>query len=274
MVVGAWGGMNALGMELPDHADLLPFCMLLGAGAGWLAGVGLGSIVGKGARTAGPVGRRLVLSGAVIVSIVAVAVAISPTPVGWPQVRMTFFSIWRIDGGTWLEIALLVDAAIAVATFLAVSRRHDGGRARRHPGRFAGATGIVGLGLGALVFLLGIGLIALTWSDAVDQQKYRVVMRTTDSLAGAASRREERTGSFPANLEEVLAAGGRIQPGAKVEFAGVVKGSFCVRVGVDEGEGDAGDPHYSALVHSRPPGSNAWIGSETWAGNSCASLQG
>ncbi len=273
MAVGAWGGMNALGMELPDHADLLPFCMLLGAGVGWLVGVGLASIVGKGARPAGPIGRRLVLSAAVIVSIVAVAVAISPTPVGWPQVRMTFFSLWRIDGGTWLEIALLADAAIAVATFLAVSRHHDVGRAH-DPGRLAGATGIAGLGLGALVFLLGTGLMALTWQDAVGHQKYRVVYRTTNSLAGAASRREERTGSFPANLEEVLAAGGRIQPGAKVEFAGVVKGSFCVRVGVDEGEGDAGDPHYSALVHSRPPGSNAWIGSETWAGNSCASLQG
>ena len=271
MIVGAWGGMTVLGMELPDHADLLPFCMMIGAGTGWLLGVGLASIVGKGARPAGPIGRRLVLSAVLVVSIVAVV--ISPTPVGWPQVHITFFSFWRVDGGTWFEIAFLADAAIAFATFLAVSGQHDGEGSHR-PGRVAGATGIAGLSLGGLVFLLGTGMLALTWSDAVAHQKYRVVNRTTNSLASAASRREERAGSFPASLDEVLAAGGRIQPGAKVEFAGIVNGSFCVRVGVDEGEGDAGDPHYSALVHSRPPGSNAWIGSETWAGNSCTSVGG
>ena len=121
---------------------------------------------------------------------------------------MTFFSFWRIDGGTAFEMDLLVDTGIALATFLGVSRYHDGGGFHR-PGRIVGATGIVGLSLGGLALLLGAAGMALTWSDGVDHQKYRVVYRTTNSLAGAASRREERTGSFPANLDEVLAAGGR-----------------------------------------------------------------
>ena len=188
MIVGAYTGMTVLGMELPDDAGLLPFCMMLGAGTGWLMGACLGWIVGKGARPNGPIGRRLVLAAAVVLAIVALVIAISPVPSGWPEVHMTFFSFWRIDGGTALEMALLVDTGIALATFLVVSRYQDGGGSHR-PGRIAGATGIVGLSSGGLVFLLGAGLVALSWSDPVDHQKYRVVYRTTNSLAGAASRR-------------------------------------------------------------------------------------
>jgi hypothetical protein len=100
------------------------------------------------------------------------------------------------------------------------------------------------------------------------------VRRTTESLSDAVSEHLDRTGSFPPNLAEVLAAGGRVQQGTQVEFAGVVNGSFCVRVGIDVGEQRADDPHWSALVHRRPPGSNDWTSEETLRGNSCTSGDG
>jgi hypothetical protein len=269
LVAGGFLGFHALGMELPDHADLLPACMLIGAGLGWLNGVALGSIVAKDARPPGTAGRWLLFLGAAIVVLGAIVITIAPVPSGRPEGGMTFFSFWASDEGTLAGIVLLGDAAIAVATFWAVSRQRDRDGSGR-PGRLAGATGIAGLLLGWFVFAFGMWFVAQNWSSTMGHQQYRVVYGTTNSLANAASRRLERTGSFPANLDEVFAAGGRIQPGAVVEFAGVVHGSFCIRVGVDEGEDPPSDPHYSALVHRRPRGANSWVGLEVGQGNSCA----
>jgi hypothetical protein len=272
MVAGAYVGATAFGMAIPDDAEYLPFSMMLGAGAGWLGGAGIGSMVGEGARAPGTIGRKLVLLGAVAVVIGAV-IAIWPVSSAWPDGGVTFFWSWRAGrGGLAFETVILVDATLAVMTFLAVSRHHVGEDSGR-PGRVAGATGIAGLLLGGSVFALGLGLVALCWSETVAHQQYRAVYRTTTSLASAAAEHEARTGSFPTNLEEVLVAGGKVRPGAQVEFAGVVNGSFCVRVGVDVGDVEerAGDPHYSALVHRRPAGSKAWTSGETWEGNSCTS---
>lgn len=256
-------------MELPDDAEYLPFVLMIGAGAGWLVGAGLGSIVGAGAGPPGAVGRRLVLLGTVAVVVGAVVIVIWPVSSGWPDDGATLFSLWRAGGGgTAFEIVISVDAALAVMTFLAMSR-HSEGNGSRHPGRVVGATGVGGLLLGGSVFVLAVGLVALNWSETVAHQQYRAVYRTTTSLVNAVGEHEDRTGSFPASIEEVLAAGGKVRPGAQVEFAGVVNGSFCVRVGVDVGQVYPADPHYSALVHRRPPGSKAWTSEETWEGNSC-----
>jgi hypothetical protein len=270
LVAGGFIGFHALGMELPDHADLLPFCMLVGAGAGWLSGAALGSVVGRDARSPGTTGRRLVLVGSVVVVIGAFVIASLPVRSGWPEGGVTFFSFWRRSGGAVAGIAVVVDAAIALATLWSVGRNRPGDGSGL-PGPFAGATGIAGLCLGGLTFVFAMWFAAANWSSTVEHQKYRVVYATTTSLANAASRRLDRTGSFPTNLDEVLAAGGRIQPGALVEFAGVVHGSFCARVGVDDGEDRLGDPRYAALVHRRPKGSHSWTSSEIGQGNSCMS---
>lgn len=259
-----------VGMELPDHADLLPFGMLFAAGGGWLVGVGLGSIIGKEARPPGAAGRRLLFVGASAVGLGAFVIVSAPVSSGWPAGGARLFSVWGSwPGGTVALFALMVDTAVALTTFWVVSRDHDRNGSGL-PGRLVGATGIAGLVLGGAALAVSMWFVALNWSSSLDHQKYRVVYKTTTSLANAASRRLDRTGSFPTNLDEVLSAGGKIQPGARVEFVGVVNGSFCARVGVEDGEERAGDPRYSALVHRRPKGSNSWVSLEIGQRNSCA----
>lgn len=271
IVAGGYIGASALGMGLPDDAEYLPFAMMIGAGAGWLGGAGLGWLAGAGARDPGATGRRLVLLGAASVVIGALAIAIWPISAGWPDGGVTLFSAWRAGGGqTAFEVMIVVDAALAASTFVVVSKKH-GGPGSAIPGRVAGAIGITGLLLGGLAFPVGVGLVGLAWSDAVAGQRSRAVYRTASSLEAAAGRHEARTGSFPTDLEDALAAGAKVRPGTKVEFVGVVDGSFCVRVGVDDGEGPPDDPHYSGLVHPRPPGSSTWVSSEVREGNSCTS---
>lgn len=274
-VAGAYLGAIALGMGVPDDAEYLPFVMMVCAGGGWLVGTGIGSIASARARPGGPTARRLVLVGAAAVAIGTAAIAISPVS-GWPDGSVTFFSPWRAGGGgIAFEIATMVNAVLAVVTFLAVSREHrnhDGGGFGRPP-RVVGAVGITGLLLGGLAFGLGVALVYASGAQKTEHLQMRVVTRTTAGLVRAVSEHVERTGSFPANLAEVRATDKKVRPGTQVEFAGVVDGSFCIRVGVDVGEERADDPHYSALVHRRPLGSNAWTSARTWLGNSCTRSQ-
>jgi hypothetical protein len=246
---------------------------MVGAGLGWLVGAGLGEVVSEDARPPGPVGRRLLLGAACVFALSAVAIAIKPVSSGWPETELTFFSLWSQPGGAALVIIIMIDAAIACATFLLGGRR--GGFATFGSGSLAVETiGVTGLVLGGLVFASGVTLLLNAGWDTVADEQSEAVLATTGSLQEVVQKHLDRTGSFPPNLAEVLAAGGRVQPGTQVEFAGVVNGSFCVRVGVDVGEERADDPHWSALVHLPPPGSNDWTSEEMLRGNSCTSGDG
>jgi hypothetical protein len=77
------------------------------------------------------------------------------------------------------------------------------------------------------------------------------------SLREAVIEYRDRSGSVPTNLTEVLAAGGEIQPGTQVKFAGLKNGSFCIRVGAI-GERPTDDPLDSVMIHRRPPGVETW----------------
>lgn len=253
--------------EPGDGADGMLFFVMLAAGVGWLVGAGIGSTLAEGARAVGVLGRRLVLGGACAVALGVALIVIWPRAAGWPETEVIFFSIWRTSGGPAFAIATMIDAAIALMTFLGVSKHH-GLEGWGRPRRAVGAIGIAGLLVGWLVFASGIAFVLSTWSDEVSHDQYLAVHRTTTSLRDAVSEHLDRTGSYPANLAEVLAAGGEIQPGAQVEFAGVKNGSFCIRVGVI-GERPADDPHYSAQINRRPPGAKNWTSSRTQSGNSC-----
>lgn len=238
---------------LPDDAGPLPFSMMVGAGIGWLIGAWLGSVLSQGARSPGTVGRTLVHIGVAVVVLGAALIAVWPLAARVSQGGLTYFSFWRADVGMLaFEITAMVDAAIVVSTFLFVLKRRDRQDAEV-PGRIAGATGIAGLLLGGVVFAFSLWIVATTWSETVARQRDRAMTRTTSSLVDAVHRHERRTGSLPTNLGEMLGAGGKVFPGVQVEFAGVVDATFCVRIGTDTGEPQAGDPHYSFAVH-RPPG--------------------
>ncbi len=269
MVAGAPVAFNVLGLRLPDNTEGLEPAVMVTAGLGWLVGAGFGSVAGAHARPAGVAGRWLLLAGAIAVVVGAVAIAIWPVRSGWPETETIFFSFWR-HGGDELAfvIVTMVDAALAVGTFVAVGRHHDVEGSSR-PTKLAGAIGIAGLVLGGLWFALGMALLPLSWSGSLTSVQRHAVWRTTSGVADAVGDYADRTGAFPTNLEDVRAAFRRIRPGTQVQFAGVVNGSFCIRVGVDVGEQHASDPHYSVLVHRRPPGSNSWTSSETQLGNSC-----
>lgn len=268
-VAGALVAFDLLGVELPDNTEGLAPAVMVTAGIGWLIGAGFGSIVGARARPIGVAGGRLLLAGAGAVTVGAVAIAIWPVRSGWPATETIFFSFWR-HGGDELAfvIVTMVDAALVVGTYFAVSSHHDVQGSGR-PSKLAGTIGITGLVLGGLWFALGMALLPLLWSGSLTSEQVRAVYRTTSGVAGAVDDYAARTGAFPTNLEDVRAAVRKIRPGTQIEFAGVVNGSFCIRVGVDVGEQHAEDPHYSVLVHRRPPGSNSWTSSETQIGNSC-----
>jgi len=258
--------------ESADDMSLFVLFVMLAAGVGWLVGAGIGSTLAEGARAVGVLGRRLVLGGACAVALGVALIVIWPRVVGWPETEVIFFSIWRTTGGPAFAIATMIDGAIAVMTFLGVSKHH-GLEGWGRPRRAVGAIGIVGLLVGGLVFAWVVAFVLSTWSGGMSHDQYLAVHRTTMSLRDAVREHLDRTGSYPANLAEVLAAGGEVQPGAQVEFAGVENGSFCVRVGVDVGMPRADDPHYSTQVNRRPPEARSWTSSRTQSGNSC-SFQG
>ncbi|MEA2557557.1 MAG: hypothetical protein QOG88_1095 [Actinomycetota bacterium] len=261
--------MPLLGMELPDNVTYLPLCVMIGGGLGWLVGVFLGSAAGSSARSCGVSGRRLLLAGTVVIVIGTIALVVMPVPSGWPGGGVTLFTLWRNGGrsfylwrarggGPAFEIALLVDAAMAVTTLFVV-RRRDEVETCRPVGRIVGAIAVIGLVVGGLAFSYGTaGVVRLSWSATASHQKSAAVMRTEDSLTNVAGDGIDRAGSFPADLDELLAAGGNVQPGTQVEFAGVVNGSFCLEVGIDVGEKHAGEPLSFTKIYERPPRASSW----------------
>ena len=264
---------SMLGLELPDDVpEYMPSLMMAGAGLGWVVGVGLGWAAGYRARGAGPRARRLVNVGAAAIAIGAVLIVIWPVRAGWPDTRVEFFHAWHTwgeggKGGPAFVAVTVLDALVAAATLLVMGR--DRGAEHLSPRGVAGAIGVTGLLMGGTAFVLSVALVPLTWPGDVGHLRTKAVYRTTSSLVAAVTEHEDRTGEFPSTLAQVLAAGGRLRPGTQVGFLGEVRGSFCVRVGIDAGATSAVDPHYSALVHRRPQGAKSWTGAEVWSGNSC-----
>ena len=193
-VAGAPVAFHLFGLELPDNTEGLAPAVMVTAGLGWLIGAGFGSIAGAHARPIGVAGGRLLLAGAVAVTVGAVAIAIWPARSGWPETETIFFSLWR-HGGDELAfvIVTMVDAALVVGTYLAVSGHHDVEGSSR-PSKLAGAIGITGLVLGGLWFALGMALMPLLWSGSLTADQVQAVYRTTSGVAGAvddyADRRE------------------------------------------------------------------------------------
>ena len=246
-VVATGLSASMLGLELPDDVpEFMPSLMMAGAGIGWVVGVGLGGIAGYRARGAGPRVRRLANVGAAAVALGAVLIVAWPVRAGWPDTQVEFFHAWHTwgaggKGGPAFVVITVLDALVAAATLLVIGR--DSGAENPSPRRVAGVIGVTGLLVGGMAFVLGVALVPLAWPGDVGHLRTKAVYRTTSSLVAAVAEHEDRTGEFPATLDQVLAAGGRLRPGTQVEFLGVVDGSLCMRVGIDAGGTAADDPH-------------------------------
>ena len=270
MIAAVILSLSVLGMGLPDEVAGLPFVAMLGGCVGWVTGAAVGFRAGRDARPAGSAGGVLLLLGGAIVALGALVIIVSPIPTRLSG-GVTYFSFWREAAGPEFEVTMIVGTVVVLATFLTVWRRREAPPSRPL-GRTIGGIGLAGLVVGVASLSLAMLFVKENWASVAYYQRYRAVSGTLGSLLTAAEQQQERSGSYPTSLDEVLASGGTIRRGTQVEFAGVVNGSFCVRVGVDVGEDDrAGDPHYSGLVHPRPPRTNSWTSEETWLGNSCSS---
>jgi hypothetical protein len=118
---------------------------------------------------------------------------------------------------------------------------------------------IIGLLLGAAVFILGVAQIPLSHANAKAHEEQEAVVMTASRVASVAARVERETGAFPDDLDQILRAGGRIVPGTRIAFLGVVGSSFCVVVGIDGGGDRTEDPRATAVVHPRAKGSTETV---------------
>lgn len=147
--------------------------------------------------------------------------------------------------------ALLLGLTLVIAAGFGHDRSVRAPSGSGAPGaRFVHGMGKVGVVAGCLV---AIALFAMALQSKASTETFhqaRSNSRTAGILADAASRYRDETGVFPADLETLLAFDGRVPHGSFVNFAGVVHGRFCVRVGTDVGLGYGVQPFYSALAIS------------------------
>jgi hypothetical protein len=268
MIAGGFIGLFALGLEMPDGADGLPFPMMVGASVGWVAGATRGFRAGRNAKPAGRAGGMLLLLGGEIMVLGAVVILLLPTP--WRLGgTVTYFSWRRYPSGPEFVAAMVAGTVLVLATFLLVWLPRAPAQSERRSGS-VDWTGRVGVVVGVASFWFAMLSVQGQWSAAAARQRYEAASSTLSNLMTAAERQYDRSGSYPTSLEEVIAAGGRIRPGTTVEFAGVANDAFCARVGIDIGEENrTGPPQFAGLVHPHTPGSPGWI--ETWSGsNSCS----
>jgi hypothetical protein len=265
-VGGAAVGVNVLGAPLIDgNASLLLTSAVAGAGIGWLLGAFVGFAV---ARQAGRPTKResRVLRGVGIAALLLGILA------AWFQTTLVGPGGLRTRYLASLQVATIVLSALIAITLTIVART---GRAPSEPAaeprvliRGLGKTGLVlGCLLSIMVLVLAVQMRATVETGIQGQAN----ARTADILAGAAADYMDEHGVYPADLETLLASGGKVMDGSFVNFAGPVPSGFCVRVGTNIGRDYAGPPFYSNVVHPRPPKARSWTALEGWRGDTCRS---
>ncbi len=258
----------ALGAAVLDgNSSLLMTSGLVGSGVGWFLGAGTGLALAKDSppptSTESWMLRGLGLS-AVLLGLVA---ARFETSLVGPGGLCTLY-LPSLQAVTIIDAALLGLTLLITAGVVRTTPPHD------PPGpkvetRFASLLGKTGMALGCIL-LTTVFVLALQSKAAMEAViQRRANDRTAFSIASAASDYMDEKGAYPADLETLLASGGKIARGSFVNFVGVVPGGFCVRVGTDIGHDYGGPPYYSAVVHPRPPKARSWTDSEGWSRDSC-----
>ena len=269
-VVGMVIGVKALGEGLIDgNSSRLLTSALIGAGIGWSLGACTGLAL---ARDVAPPTRTesWMLRGVGLAALLLglVTARFEATLVGPGGLHTRFL--------TSLQAATVVDAAILGLTLVIAGGRVHAIPSRTPPeprseARFMSLLGKTGIVFGCIIST-SVFVLAFQARTAVETSiQARANDRTAYSLASAASEYMSKKGMYPADLEALLAAGGKIERGSYVNFVGVVPGGFCVRIGTDIGNDYGGPPYFSVVVHPRPPKARSWTDSEGWLGDSCRS---
>ena len=113
---------------------------------------------------------------------------------------------------------------------------------------FARGTAAVGVALGSLVTIALLGAILIRPQTNEYERRSLANQRTAGSLAHTVGTHWDRD-EYPADLEELLAAGGRIQPGSAVATFEAEFDRLCVTVGTDAGD-EVGGPYWTLVVRS------------------------
>lgn len=233
-------GLSLLHIELADGGHGLSAVVAMGAGTGWFLGAMAGHELARGRRPAGAPMVSVLWAGAGVVLITGLALcALESRLVGTYGIKA-----WELST---LQVVTLSDTGLAAVTIAAASRSHrPDPSAPERPG--LGAIALVGIVAGALLF----GALLVTFFDGVERnagaRTNRAAYDTGWALLGAAERYQRRRGTYPDSLAALLSAGASVRPGAQVEFAGAFANGFCIVVGADAGEAQAGEPRYTAFT--------------------------
>jgi hypothetical protein len=232
-------GLMVFGIELADGGHGLSAVAATGAGVGWFLGAITGHALSSARRPIGrPIAHALWLGAGVVLATGLALCALEARLVGTYGIKA-----WELSA---LRVITVADATLAAVTIAAVSRadRADPAASER-PG--LGAIAFVGIVVGVLLF----GALLIGFFDAIERNAQartnRAVQDTGWALLGAAERYQRRTGTYPETPAALLSAA-NVRPGAQVDSAGAFANGFCIVVGADVGEAQAGEPRYTAFT--------------------------
>lgn len=233
-------GLMVFGIELADGGHGLSAVAATGAGIGWFLGAMTGHALSGARRPAGrPIAYALWVGAGVVLITGLVLCALEARLVGTYGIKA-----WELSA---LRAITIADAAVAAVTIAAVSRadRADPTMPEREG---LGAIAFVGIVAGVLLS----GALLFGFFDAIERnaraRTNRAAYDTGWALLGAAERYQRRTGTYPEALAVMLSAGANVRSGAQVEFAGAFANGYCIVVGADAGEAQAGEPRYTAFT--------------------------
>lgn len=268
-VVGVVVGVNVVGDPLIDgNTSRLLTSALIGTGVGWSIGASVGLVLARPARPT-LTESRVLRSTAFAAVLVGLAAAWFETSlIGPGGLRARYLP--SLQAATIAD-AVLVGLILVIVAGRARATPPQPSSAREIAGAFRRRLGKAGVIVGCLLSIAVFAIALQTRAAVATAIQRGANMRTADILAAVAANYQEENGAYPADLDGLLASGGEIEDGSFVNFAGAVRGGFCVRVGTEIGGDYGGPPYSSAVVHPRPPKAHSWTAAESWVGDSCRS---
>jgi hypothetical protein len=257
-LAGTFVGVNVVGDALIDgNPSRLLTSALVGAGIGWVVGAAIGFANAAVSEPTRPWMLRAVGFAAVLIGV----------GTAWYEQQLVGPGGLSARYLSSLRVVTIVDATAVGLTFAIAAGREAPRTKGGAP--FLDWFGRVGVVLGAILALLVAFGAIQTRAEVLTSIRRGSNMLTAERLSTVAADYFEEHGAYPEDLDALLAAGGRVRAGSVVNFAGVVRNGFCVRVGTEVGLGYGAPPFASAVVHPRPPRAKSWTAAEAWSADTC-----